>query len=267
MAVGVGVGVGASLHGGTGRAGGTGPADRGLISAWATPPAPTAYVANINSNSVSVIDTSTNTVTTTIPVGNSPFGAGDRPGRQARLRHQLGRGQCVGDRHGHQHDHRHCHRRWRPDRCGDHPERHTRYVANGSGTVSVIDTTTNTVIATITIGAGTGPQGVAITPDGTRVYVSDFGSNHVSVISTATNTVTATVTVGSNPRGVAITPNGTRAYVTNWGSGSQQRVGGSTPPRTRSSPPSPSAPSRSAWRSPRTARTPTSPTLAPAMCR
>ena len=39
------------------------------------------------------------------------------------------------------------------------------YVANnGSSTVSVIATATNTVVATI--GVGTGPRGVAITPDG-----------------------------------------------------------------------------------------------------
>ena len=43
------------------------------------------------------------------------------------------------------------------------------YVANsGDGTVSVIDTATNTVVATVTV-ANFG--GVAVTPDGTHVYV------------------------------------------------------------------------------------------------
>jgi len=77
------------------------------------------------------------------------------------------------------------------------------YVANfGSNTVSVIDATTTTVIATIPVG-GLPFGGVAIMPDGTRAYVT---SNTVSVIDTATNTVVASIPVGANPLGVAITP-------------------------------------------------------------
>ena len=68
------------------------------------------------------------------------------------------------------------------------------YVANGgSNTVSVIDTATKTVVATV--GVGMGPIGIAVTPDGTHVYVANASSN-VSVIATATNTV-----VGGSPRG------------------------------------------------------------------
>ena len=75
---------------------------------------------------------------------------------------------------------------------------------NGSNTVSVIDTATNTVVATIPVGVS--PFGVAITPDGTRAYVANQDSNTVSVIDTATNTVIATIPVGANPVAVAITP-------------------------------------------------------------
>ncbi|MGB4781741.1 YncE family protein, partial [Candidatus Methylomirabilis sp.] len=67
------------------------------------------------------------------------------------------------------------------------------------------------------IPVGSNPVGVAITPNGTRAYVTNQGSNNVSVIDTATNAVTATITVGSSPAGVAITPNGARAYVANFG--------------------------------------------------
>ena len=89
----------------------------------------------------------------------------------------------------------------------------------GGGTVSVIDTATNTVAATISLGTNQNPFGVAITPDGTRAYVTiNFPNNFVSVIDTATNTVVATIPVGAGPIGVAITPDGTRAYVTNDGS-------------------------------------------------
>jgi YVTN family beta-propeller protein len=65
---------------------------------------------------------------------------------------------------------------------------------NNSGSVSVIDTATNTVPATVSVGSS--PQGVAVNPAGTRVYVANAGSNSVSVIDTATNTVVATVSVG-----------------------------------------------------------------------
>ena len=49
------------------------------------------------------------------------------------------------------------------------------YVANGgSNTVSVIDTATKTVVATV--GVGSVPDGIAVTPDGTHVYVANSSS-------------------------------------------------------------------------------------------
>ena len=79
--------------------------------------------------------------------------------------------------------------------------------------MSVIDTATNTVIATIPVGDT--PCGVAVSPDGTRAYVTNLVDDTVSVIDTATNTVTATIPVGDGPDGVAVSPDGTRVYVTN----------------------------------------------------
>ena len=73
------------------------------------------------------------------------------------------------------------------------------YVANGGdGTVSVIDTATNTVVG-IPIPVGREPFGVDVTPDGNHAYVANAGSNNVSVIDTATNLVVATVVVGMFP--------------------------------------------------------------------
>ena len=67
---------------------------------------------------------------------------------------------------------------------------------------------------------GTAPIGVAISPDGTKVYVTNTGtdSNHgstVSVIDTSNNTVTDTVDVGERPYGVGFNLAGTKAYVAN----------------------------------------------------
>ena len=86
------------------------------------------------------------------------------------------------------------------------------YITCASG-VYVIDTVINNVTARIS--AGDNPEGVAVSPDGTKVYVTNSGDNNVSVIDTATNLVTATVNVGSDPFGVAISPDGTKVYVTN----------------------------------------------------
>ena len=46
---------------------------------------------------------------------------------------------------------------------------------------------------------GSVPIGVAVNPEGTRVYVANFASGNVYVIDTATNKVTATVDVGDYP--------------------------------------------------------------------
>ena len=62
---------------------------------------------------------------------------------------------------------------------------------------SLIDTTTNTVTATVNVGSV--PIGVAVNPEGTRVYVANHASGNVYVIDTATNKVTATVDVGDYP--------------------------------------------------------------------
>jgi len=86
--------------------------------------------------------------------------------------------------------------------------------------VTVVDPVTNRAIAVVPV-AGS-PHGIAVTPDGTRVYVAFQGgpSNFpgVSVIDASTNKVVANIIfptdLGADPWGVALTPDGTRAYVT-----------------------------------------------------
>ena len=92
------------------------------------------------------------------------------------------------------------------------------YITNSaSGTVSVIDTATNTGVG-LPINVGAFPYGVAVNSAGTRVYVANQNSNDVSVIDAGTNTVVATVALGTTePIGVAVNPAGTRVYVANRG--------------------------------------------------
>jgi YVTN family beta-propeller protein len=61
--------------------------------------------------------------------------------------------------------------------------------------------------------------GVAISRDGTRVYVTNYASKSVSVLDGATGAVIgAPIVVGTNPRGIVLSPDGSRAYVTNYSS-------------------------------------------------
>ncbi len=84
-------------------------------------------------------------------------------------------------------------------------------MTNGvSNNVSVIDTETNNVTATLPVGDD--PVRVVVTPDGTKLYVTNHKGNTTSVINTTTNTVTATIP-GNGPYGVSITPDGKKKYM------------------------------------------------------
>jgi YVTN family beta-propeller protein len=177
-----------------------------------------AYVANVGDSTVSVIDTTNNTVVATITVGANPFDVAVTPnGKHVYVANSLGNSVSVIDTStnavtatipvGNL-----------PEFLAVAPDGHHVYVANDNdNTVSVIATATNTVTATISV--GTFPAGLAVTPDSERVYVANGGDNNVSVIDAATNTVLTTVPmpVGSFPNDIAITPNGNRAYVANQG--------------------------------------------------
>ena len=174
-----------------------------------------AYVTNLNSNTVSVINTATKTVQATVGVGDGPYGIALTPDggfayvTNARstnvsvvntttntLVATIGVGSS-------------------PRSVAITPDGAFAYVANrGSNNVSVINTATMTVVATIPVGSL--PFGVAITPDGAFAYVTNNASSGtVSIIDTASKTVVATVSVGSLPFGVAMAPNGAFAYVAN----------------------------------------------------
>ena len=83
------------------------------------------------------------------------------------------------------------------------------YITNRStNDVSIIDTASNTVSATIPVGSV--PIGVAVDVTGSLVYVTNFSSNDVSVVETAGNSIVATIPVGANPEYVAINAAGTQ---------------------------------------------------------
>jgi len=71
------------------------------------------------------------------------------------------------------------------------------------------------------INVGQDPENLAVTPDGSQVWVADTGPQTglpslggISVISTATNTVTSKLKLPTDPRNIAFSPSGATAYVT-----------------------------------------------------
>ncbi|MEV6766916.1 protein kinase [Streptomyces sp. NPDC051105] len=64
-----------------------------------------------------------------------------------------------------------------------------------------------------TIPVGEGPEGVAVSPDGLRLYVTNTAGNSVSVINTATNQAEGAPIPANHPEGVAVSPDGQQAYV------------------------------------------------------
>ncbi|MGA4879458.1 IPT/TIG domain-containing protein [Streptomyces lydicamycinicus] len=175
-----------------------------------------AYVGNRGSDTISVIDTATDTVTATIPTGAGPVLVALGPdGTRGYVTvadaglvsvldtatNTLVTDIPVGAG---------------PSMAAVTPDGTRVYVTQQADTtVSVIDTATNTVTGTIPVGVG--GTGVVITPDGTRAYVACY-SVGVRVIDTATNTVTTTITTGDVPILLALSPDGARLYVTNVGS-------------------------------------------------
>ena len=81
------------------------------------------------------------------------------------------------------------------------------YVGNFSdNTVSVVDLSSSTVVATIPVSAG--PHGMTVAPDSRTVYVSGDGSSSLDAIDTATDRVRRTIEIGKSPHGLAMAPDG-----------------------------------------------------------
>jgi YVTN family beta-propeller protein len=59
------------------------------------------------------------------------------------------------------------------------------------------------------------PYSVAVTPDGTTVYVTELNANVVHALDAATLKPVATIPVGGIPGVVAVTPDGSQAWVGN----------------------------------------------------
>jgi YVTN family beta-propeller protein len=92
------------------------------------------------------------------------------------------------------------------------------YVANhNDGTVSIIDAAMNVIVGSA-LRVSRFPNEMAVTPDGTRVYVlgweDDIGTNAtLSAIDTKTNHVVSSIPAGSRASGIAVAPEGGLMYI------------------------------------------------------
>lgn len=95
------------------------------------------------------------------------------------------------------------------------------YIANSSlNTVSVFNTANRNFVKDIPV--DNQPWAVAVSPDGTRIYVLSIndvyghaGIGTVSVIDAAQNKVISTIPVGKNAGSIVVSPDGKKAYVAN----------------------------------------------------
>lgn len=176
-----------------------------------------AYIANFADGTISVINTVTNSVESSVTVGAHPNGVSVSPDGGTvyvanegagsvsviststnTVLYAISLGVFV-----------------YPFSLLTSPDGKHVYVANqGTDNVSVINTVQANQEATIPL-SGLYPYGMCISPDGGTLYVSNVFSNNVSVINTATNAVATTIQVGKGPEGIAINKDGSRIYVAN----------------------------------------------------
>ncbi len=148
-----------------------------------TPDGATILVANREGNSVSLVDAATATETVKIPVGEHPFGITlDETGTRAYTANVMSNDVSVIDVAGR--------REFGRVTTGERPYVVALTATRGfvtdqySNTVTVFNLKTLTNVAAIEVGDH--PEGIAASRDGSRLYVTNWGSNTLGVIDATT---------------------------------------------------------------------------------
>lgn len=168
-----------------------------------------AFVTNFDDDTVSVIDTTTDTLATTAPVGMRPTGIAidDVPPRVVKTQAAPALVTPVTT------------------------SRPTVFVSNSSGSISVFDAQTSAVLPGITL-SGLGPQGIVADPSLHRLFViaSDVSTleGHVAVVDDTTDTVLTTLTVDTRHSAEAIDTGTHDVYALTDGDSRLSVVNGST---------------------------------------
>lgn len=192
-----------------------------------SPDRSTVYVPNRDDDNVSIIDTDTNTVTKTVNDASfdEPYAVAFTPdGGEVWAVNKKGGGSSTGSvtiistgsetATGTIDDD--CFSS--PEGIAMNPVTSRAYVVNrGDDSVCVVDTSTKTVVTSVT--TGDNPRFAVVLPDGSAVYVTNNGSDggdtpdgNVTRIDTSDNSST-TINTGGNPRNAAMTSDGSTVYV------------------------------------------------------
>ena len=93
------------------------------------------------------------------------------------------------------------------------------YVVDQSGgAVNVVNAKTKSVVNYIPLYPYTTPGGIAISADGSKLYVTSDLAHSVVIVNPATSAVIKSIPTGTRPTAVVLTPNGAQAWITDNGS-------------------------------------------------
>ena len=87
--------------------------------------------------------------------------------------------------------------------------------SESAGVLNVIDTGANSITRTVTMPKGSRPMRVRVSPDNTKVYVSDGRAGSVTVLDAHTYSIESTIKVGKRPWGIVLSPDGRFLYSAN----------------------------------------------------
>lgn len=180
------------------------------------------FVSNEHADSVSVIDSATNQVIETIPVGKRPRGVGVSPdGKEVYVAISGDNAIAIIDPVAM--------KVVRSFASGDDPEAfavHTNgnlYISNEEDAkASVFDPASGTLIAEIEVGIE--PEGVALSPDGKRAIVTSESTNMLHVILIPEHTIETNILVGARPRAATFSADSKIAYATSEISGEVKKI-------------------------------------------
>jgi YVTN family beta-propeller protein len=174
---------------------------------------PNAYVVNEGSGSVSIIDTQTDEVRSTIKVGDRPRGlVVSTGGERLYVSHQDGtlierdmyaKAQSGGAKLGRL-----------PSSIDLSPDGRLLAAAiQGRAEIVLLDLATMNVAKKIPVRGGKQPANAVFSPDGRWIFASAEDSPELQVIDVKQGAVTNSISVGPRLRGIAFLPDGSRAYV------------------------------------------------------
>jgi uncharacterized protein len=182
------------------------------------------YVANLGSDTVSVIDGATDTVTATVKVGSIPYILAANPvTNKIYVSRTLGNSMDVID--GATNTSAPLNPAMHADAIAINPVTNKVYMATyGGEKVTILDGATN---ATSSVAVGLHIWAIALNPETNKLYLAVAGSDHLAVLDGATNTVTDIV-VGHIPCAVAVDTAVNRIYAVNYADGTVTVVDGAT---------------------------------------